>query len=304
MCVKFSGRWSLGGLLLLLCVSGVTQAAVALQRWQTAQGATVMFVESHANPMVDVQVDFDAGTRRDTLAKPGVSELTADLLDAGTRRHDEEQLRGQLADLGAQFSTYAQDESAGLRLRSLTEPALLQPALAVAAEMLSTPTFPTAVLQREKQRSIEMLKQQETKAEFLAERTLSRLVYPTHPYGNDARLSETSLQSISRADLVTFWRQHYQPQRAVVSIVGDVSREQAQRLAEQLLAGLFKPMVVRHKPYRPCRWRKPKKNYTCVMPVVRPTSLSAWRCSSVMIRIISRWWSATTFWVVAGLIRA
>lgn len=238
MCVKFSGRWSLGGLLLLLCVSGVTQAAVALQRWQTAQGATVMFVESHANPMVDVQVDFDAGTRRDTLAKPGVSELTADLLDAGTRRHDEEQLRGQLADLGAQFSTYAQDESAGLRLRSLTEPALLQPALALAAEMLSTPTFPTAVLQREKQRSIEMLKQQETKAEFLAERTLSRLVYPTHPYGNDARLSETSLQSISRADLVTFWRQHYQPQRAVVSIVGDVSREQAQRLAEQLLAGL------------------------------------------------------------------
>ncbi|WP_024301204.1 pitrilysin family protein [Pseudogulbenkiania sp. MAI-1] len=225
----------LGGVALLL--SGMVQA-VTIQHWSGANGARVYFVEAHANPIVDVRVEFDAGNRREDPAKPGVSDMTASLLDAGTASRNEEQLREALADTASSLSSFAELESAGISLRTLARPAVREQAVALAADVLARPAFPPAILEREKARSIENLRQEENDAGFLAQRELTRLMYPSHPYGINARVSAESLKKITRADLLAFWRKHYQPRYAVVSIVGDLTRAQAEKLAEDLLAGL------------------------------------------------------------------
>ncbi|MBI3145190.1 MAG: insulinase family protein [Pseudogulbenkiania sp.] len=212
--------------------------AVTIQNWNTANGARVYFVEAHVNPIVDVRVDFDAGNRRENPAKPGVSDMTASMLDAGTATRNEEQLRESLADTASSLSAFAELESAGISLRTLARPAVRGQAVALAADVLARPAFPPAILEREKARTIESLRQDENDAGFLAQRELTRLMYPSHPYGINARVSADSLKKITRADLLAFWRTHYQPRYAVVSIVGDLTRPQAERVAEDLLSGL------------------------------------------------------------------
>ena len=52
-----------------LAVTPLAQAAPVIQHWQTAGGARVYFVESRALPIVDVQVDFSAGSAYDPAEK-------------------------------------------------------------------------------------------------------------------------------------------------------------------------------------------------------------------------------------------
>jgi len=57
-------------LLATLAYTVAAQATLPVLQWQTARGARVLFVETHDLPMLDVAVDFPAGTSRDTRESP------------------------------------------------------------------------------------------------------------------------------------------------------------------------------------------------------------------------------------------
>ncbi|HNX71766.1 M16 family metallopeptidase [Rivihabitans pingtungensis] len=232
-------NWRAGAALLLISLGWLTPAqAVDIQRWQTAHGAKVLFVASHDNPLLDVRVDFDAGNRRDSADKPGVSDLTLTLLDAGTDALSEEAIKARLADLAAQLSGSSDIERAGVGLRTLSDPAQREPALALLADMLARPSFPAALLAREKAQMLTALREAEDDPAGRGERALRRLMYGAHPYALSARINADSVRRISRDDVLRFWRAHYTARRAVVSLVGDISRADAERIAEQLTARL------------------------------------------------------------------
>lgn len=227
-------------MLALACCLGWAGLAQALdtQRWQTPQGAQVVFVPSRDNPLLDVRVDFDAGNRRDNASKPGVSDLTLSMLDAGTARLSEEAIKTRLADLAAQLNGSSDIERAGISLRVLSDPAQRDPALALLAEMLAQPAFPPALLAREKAQMLASLRHADDDPADRGERALRRLMYGDHPYALSARVTPEAVQRIQRDDILRFWREHYTARRAVVSLVGDVSRADAERIATQLTARL------------------------------------------------------------------
>jgi len=67
----------------LLCFTTVAQATPKIQHWQAPSGAQVYFVENHDLPMLDVAVDFPAGSGFDNAEKSGLAGLTHALLDLG-----------------------------------------------------------------------------------------------------------------------------------------------------------------------------------------------------------------------------
>src|SRR6476469_9843571 len=70
----------------LLC-AGSAHAALKIDTWTLPNGTRVLFVESHAIPVVDLSVEFDAGERRDPRNKAGLAALTNAMLARGV--HDE-----------------------------------------------------------------------------------------------------------------------------------------------------------------------------------------------------------------------
>jgi zinc protease len=60
-------------LLVLSLAAPLSNAAPRIERWQTTSGARVFFVENHALPIVDIQVDFAAGTAYENEAQAGVA---------------------------------------------------------------------------------------------------------------------------------------------------------------------------------------------------------------------------------------
>ncbi len=55
-------------------------AALPIQHWTAANGARIYLVESPSLPMVDIQIDFDAGSRRDPAGQAGLASATAGML--------------------------------------------------------------------------------------------------------------------------------------------------------------------------------------------------------------------------------
>ena len=96
------------------------EAGPKIQNWVAPSGAKVFFVETHALPILDVQVDFVAGTAYDPAGKSGVASLTRGLLDQGVEGLDETQIANRMADLGATFSGGADMDRASVGLRTLS----------------------------------------------------------------------------------------------------------------------------------------------------------------------------------------
>ncbi len=225
--------------LLLAVTAIVAQAGVKIEHWTAPSGARVYFVESHELPILDVQVDFVAGAALDPSNKAGLAGLTRGLLDAGTSDLDEEQIAGRLVDLGAIISGSGDFDRSGLNLRTLSSKTEKEGALDLLQLLLTKPTFPAAVLTREKAQAIAALQQADTQPESIAAKRFAAAIYPDHPYG--ASPTAESVMAVSREDLVAFHQKNYSAGRAVVSIMGDVSRSEAgaiaQRLTEYLPAG-------------------------------------------------------------------
>ena len=227
----------------ILCTfSGYSLAAIPIQKWTLPNGATVFLVESPAIAMLDVQIDFDAGSRRDPPDKAGLASATAGQAGngvaarAGLPALDENALGEAWADLGAQYGSSAGSDRMSFSLRSLTEPDLLAKAVALAARQIGEPAFTDNVWQRDRQKAIASLKESYNRPGNVAGRAYSQAVYGNHPYGFEP--TEATLGRISVADMQQFYASGVAACRARISLVGAVTRAQADGIAQQLLARL------------------------------------------------------------------
>ena len=123
----------------LALVAQLAQAGPKIEFWQATSGARGFFVENHTLPILDVQVDFAAGTAREAQGKAGVAQLTRALLDLGAAGMDETQIASQMADLGAQLSGGVDLDRASISLRTLAMADKRGRALAMMRAILTSP---------------------------------------------------------------------------------------------------------------------------------------------------------------------
>lgn len=226
-------------LILALALSTTAQAGVDIQRWTTGNGTEVLLVEQHDNPIVDMQVNFKgAGSVFNPEGKSEVAEFTAALLTDGTEKLDEEAFNAAADDIAAQIDSSSGQESSAAVLRSLSRPETLKQAAGLLNQSLTHPRFDPAVFDRRQKEAVTALQQQETTPDYNAGRALTKLAYPNHPYGSGANITTESIRKVNLDDIRAFHRSHYGKDNAIVAIVGDINRKQADRLVKNVLNGL------------------------------------------------------------------
>jgi zinc protease len=227
----------------LFCLNSAF-AALPIENWTQPSGAQVFLVQSPAIAMVDVQIEFDAGSRRDPADKAGLASVTAMMLSKGIKASgsnaalDDNQLSEAWADLGASFSAGAGADRMSFSLRSLTYPDLLGKAVDLAARQMGQPAWPNAIWLRERERIAASIKEANTRPATLAARAFNQAVYGAHPYGFET--TEANLAAITVANMQAVYSALVLPCRAKVSIVGAVTKPQADTLVVKLLGQLPK----------------------------------------------------------------
>lgn len=227
----------LGGL-----ASSSAWAFLPIEHWSQPSGAQVWLIHSPSLPMVDVELRFDGGSRRDPSGQEGLSSAVALMSSKGITAQkgqpalDENALGEAWADLGASFNAHAGRDSFSYQLRSLSQPDLLQGAAALASRQIAYPSWNSKTWQRERQRLSAALAESNTRPATIAQKGFAQAVYGSHPYGRP--VTERSLAAISTPTMAAWHQAIVRPCRAKVSIVGALDKAQADTLVQQLLAQL------------------------------------------------------------------
>ncbi|WP_206668765.1 M16 family metallopeptidase [Lacisediminimonas profundi] len=226
-----------------LLASGAANATLKMQTWTLPTGVRVYFVENHSIPVLDVSVEFDAGSRRDPDGKAGVAKLTNAMLARGLREQKltdgsvepevaEAVISDGFADIAAQRGGGAGIDRAGATLRTLSSKEERERAVSLLARVLAHPAFPQSLFERDKARTLSSIREDLTKPEPIASKAFWRLLYQDHPYARQETVE--TVESVTRDDLVAFHSRHYVANRAVVAMIGDITREEADAIAREL----------------------------------------------------------------------
>jgi zinc protease len=214
----------------------IANAAVKIQHWQTSSGSEVYFVENHDLPIIDMAVNFPAGSARDTQETSGIAGVTRYMMTLGAAGMNEEVITNKIADIGAILGGELDADRASFKLRTLTSEQ--GKALETFNQILHKPDFPQAILEREKTRIIAGINESATQPESIVNKAFMKALYPNHPYGLNENGEINTITNMKRDDLVQFYQTYYSAQSAVIALIGDMTESQARAIAEATSSGL------------------------------------------------------------------
>ncbi|HEX5473440.1 MAG TPA: pitrilysin family protein [Vicinamibacterales bacterium] len=197
-------------------------------------GAELIVSEKHDLPLVSFRITFQGGADQFEQAnRRGVGSLTAAMLSEGTKTRDGEALSNALQLLGTSIRANVGGESGSLEFLSTT--AKFPQTLDILADMLLNSTFPDRSLERLRAQRLVALEQAKAQPEAVARRVYPILLYGgAHPYGQP--ITEDTVKAITRDDVVAFDKTYFQPGRALITVVGDVTAASVKPAIEKALA--------------------------------------------------------------------
>jgi zinc protease len=135
--------------------------------------------------------------------------------------------------LGTTINTNIGGETGSIGFLSTTSK--FAPTLDVLVDVLINSTFPAEALERQRAQRLVALNQAKDRTGSIAGVVFPKVLYgEMHPYGRST--SETSMKAITRDEVVAFHKAYFQPGRAIVTVVGDVTAAAVQPVIERALA--------------------------------------------------------------------
>ena len=221
----------------------LTVTIPTIQQFKTKAGVPVRFVQTTALPIVDIDLRFNAGSARDGSISStgfGIANMTATMLTQGSKRLDENEFTRAVETLGINLNSSAYKDMFIVSLRSLSDDKHLLPAVDLMTQMLSEPAFDDSILARNKARLLVGLQQQKQDPNSLASIAFSEALYGEHPYAHPSAGTLESVPTIEKQQLIDFKNRYLVAANASVAITGNLTLEQAKKLAEDITSKLPK----------------------------------------------------------------
>lgn len=199
-------------------------------------GLRVVVVRQSSMPLVTARLIVDAGAEHEPPAQNGLAVLTGSLLPEGTAEMSGPELAERMERIGAQFQTGA-GQNLGFVSVTALKPVFAE-ALGLAAGAVTAPAFPEREFERVRQQAVTGYVSSQATVEGLGNETFWRAVFaPEAPYGRPAGGTAATLGALTRDDVVRWHRRMYVPGNATLLLVGDVTADEARRLARDAFGG-------------------------------------------------------------------
>ena len=167
-------------------------------------------------PLVSMELLTPGGAQHDP--RPGVARLTAEMLDEGTETHSAIEIAERIEDLGGSLSTGAGWNMASVGVDVLSKH--LESGLEMMAETALAPNFPDDEVERLRDEALADLLRRRDRPTALASDAFCRVLYGDAPYGTPILGTEDSLRTLSRDELLKFYRRLYVPAGSALIVAG------------------------------------------------------------------------------------
>ena len=199
-----------------------------------SNGAQLVVTPRHNLPLVSFAIGFVGGADQyDPATKPGVGEFAAAMLSEGTTTRSGDDISNALQLLGTGVRVGVGGENGSISFLATTDK--VERVLQIVEDMLVNPSFPNDAIERYRARRLVALTQAKDRTSSIASRVFPKLLYAdAHPYGRS--VTEQSVQSITRDDIVAFAKSYFTPGHAIITVAGDVEPNAVRQMVDRVLA--------------------------------------------------------------------
>ncbi len=202
----------------------------------TANGITVWLVERHALPMVSVAVALPVGSSSDPPDRLGLSHLTADMLDEGAGDKNAIELSSAINDLGTSVSIGTGLDSSVVSMTVLK--GNFPKAFQLLSDIVARPRLEPRDFKRVADLWVNGLEQRQDDPDEVARVVMGAALYGARtPYGHPADGYVADAKKVKLADVKAFHAAQWRPDRAIVVVVGDVTRPEVETAVTSALGG-------------------------------------------------------------------
>jgi zinc protease len=249
--------WAFALICLILAPSSATLAAdIGPTKFVTANGMTVLVLEQHFLPIVEIHALIKTGSAQDPPDKAGLANLVASLLDEGTTTRTSKQLAEQIDFVGGTLEARATEDYTTASARVLKKDVDL--GFTLLADILQHPAFLKPEFERIRSQILGEMASDNDDPGHVAMKAFNQLVFHGHPYRWPLNGTEESLAKITHADVLNFYAKEYVPTQVILTVVGDVTLDQVTGLVQTHFGG----------------WKKvppPARNVKSAAPVEKKT---------------------------------
>lgn len=230
------------------------------ERLVLKNGIILYFLADHEIPLVNISAVIGTGSVYDPPGKEGLAELTGEVMKTGGTIF----LSGNAVDETLEFLAAALNISINREHGSVNLSVLkkdVDSGLKILSDILRYPTFEEEKLKRSKALKIESLRRLADDPQKLAFREFNRLMYKNNPRGSLPSIS--SVERIQRSDLVNFHQGFVYPGNIMMTVTGDITREEAIKKINQYLgtwkaSGRIKEIIPAPEKQASCVYFLPK----------------------------------------------
>lgn len=187
-------------------------------------GLTVMVVENHKLPRVNVSLSMDRPPVYEANIA-GVNSIMADQLGKGTMSMSKDDFNKRVDFLGSKINF----SSNGAFANTLTK--YFPEVLGLLADAAINPKFTAEEVQKSKERSIEALKLDEKNAKSIASKVSNAIIYGKNTARGEFETEATN-NAIQLKDVQEAYSKYFAPNNAYLVVVGDVKYKDVKKLIE------------------------------------------------------------------------
>ena len=206
-------------------------------------GIRVVVEEIPTVRSVSLGIWVGTGSRDETPRNNGVTHFIEHMMFKGTDRLNAREIAELFDGIGGQVNAFTSKEYTCYYAKVLDEHFGL--ALETLSDMLLNSKFAEEELVKERRVIVEEIKMYEDAPDELVHDLIAEVVYPTHPLGYNILGTEESLNSLSQQDLFSYMEKNYTTDNLVLSIAGNVKRDDVLEKVKTLFGPLKKSALER-----------------------------------------------------------
>ncbi|WP_160152314.1 pitrilysin family protein [Microbulbifer sp. ALW1] len=216
-------------------------------------GIEVFGIENSEVPVVTFSLVIDGGMLQESIDKTGVANLTAMLMERGTKNRTPEELETAIQKLGASINVSAGQDAFRFSVTTLARN--FDQVFALLQEMLLEPRWDEKELVLAKKSVTSQIKRAEAEPNAIAGKTFARLLHGTDSIrGHSGLGTEASVAAITMDDLKAFYKNTLSPSVASAHVVGDIPQAEFMAAAAQLAKQWpAKPVKIPEPESRPAK---------------------------------------------------
>ncbi|MFQ5456187.1 MAG: M16 family metallopeptidase [Nitrospirota bacterium] len=206
-------------------------------------GIVLLVSEQHSLPVVSLSMIIKAGAIYDPEDKAGLANLTAVLIDEGTKKRSSTQISEEIDFIGGSIHISSGMDYSNASLKILKKD--IDTGFELLSDILINPTFPEEELERKRSEILGGIIAENDEPGVVARKAFNKIVFGNHPYHRPVNGLKDTIPGITRDDIVSFYNRYYLPNNTIIAIVGDITRDEAVAIVKKYF-GAWKKKEIKY----------------------------------------------------------